>query len=192
MYRALDDALRRNDLAAFKAAVVAHPQCDKYSLVNTITNTLVGPPSFPYIRWLFATFALNAMQRDPDKDGELLLLGAPLLTLPVLCEEYGFDVNAPIGGAYGRSTYVEDKLFPRSGTPLEVAQFAVYYGARKTPAIDPRFYPLFDARSRCAQAARALLAVLRSNRWRGYVARDVALIMTRMVWRTRCEWKGWL
>jgi len=162
---------------------------DVYNLITHVAVSLGYPQCITRIRWLFEEFSIDPMTRNPF--GLLRIFSVPCTVIPLLCKDYGFDVNVPAdtGSPSSCVTYADSMLSPSRDMSPAFAKWVVYSGARKTALVAKQHYPLFDARSRCAQATRALLAALR--RWSSYVARDVALVMARMVWRTRCELEIW-
>jgi hypothetical protein len=173
-------ALAQNDLAAFQRVVLAIG-CDKYMLVDQVAFVLGPHYSEPYIAWLFETFALDAMARD--NQGQLRLGKVPLGAIPLLCHRYHFKLRD--------CDYTQRHMEKRHALPWEYAMMLVYWGTPRTPHVHPLYAPLFDARTACAKACRALLCALRRPPWRAWTAPQIARIMAALIWKTRVQTKVW-
>ena len=145
-------------LRGFHRYVLANkPTIEPFVLIVHVTFIL-GSECGPFIRFLVDTFAVDVMGRH--KNGQMHLGNIRPCAIPTLCEHHGFDVNTPIHSSNASLTYAVNTLMPGTITTHE-AELLVFYGACFLPILLVQYRPIFERRSRCAAATRALLYVLK-------------------------------
>jgi len=185
----------RVDLASYQEQVLLCPhQLDGYQCVVDVCDTFCPQSTAetePHILWLINTFALDVHKR---KQGGLLeLWPICVFTARLLHIRHGFDVNTVVDLGADYNNFAEGYMVDGIHTTEEQSRILVWCGARQTKRMHPNWRYLFQRRSRCAHACRALI----SRRFqptattRGLnMPRDLREMLARALWESRVE-KVW-
>ena len=182
----------RSGLSTYQQEVLAHRHLlNGHTCILEVAAALGPHEAAPYIMWLVDTFVINVHEFTKVGDIQFLKLwNMDVHTAQLLHVRCGFDVNthmtSNLVNTYAGSR-LRNKPYP---TFVESAKILIWCGAKKTADADPSYSYLFQRRSRCARACRALVSRQFSpvTTTPGLnLPRDLREMLARALWESRVD-----